>query len=831
MATNLGELVLDAARVYSDDVAFQVRRGVRRELFSFARAAELARRTAAWLTGNGLQPGDRVMVWAPNMPEYAVLYFGAWLAGIVVVPVDVRTKQEVVDRFVATATPRLGFKSTRLEGTFPAPVETTVALEDLFELAGGCEPLPSLPDVGPDSLCEIAFTSGTTGAPKGVMLTHGNLLAEVEALRRGFPLDRRERALSVLPLSHALEQTVGLLLPFISGVRITYVPRINALTITRTLKEDRITCLIVVPEVLRLLLSGIERRVRQQGRERRWQRAHRLAPWLPFPVRRLLFRQVHQALGGSLRFFGCGGAALDLRVAQAWERMGVRIYEGYGLTETSGAATINNRTHQRLGSAGRPLPGVDVRIAAEGEIQIRGRNVTPGYYENPEQTADAFMDGWLRSGDVGRFDAEGFLHITGRAAFKIVLADGRNVYPEDIEQVLNRHPLVRDSCVVGIQRDGGETVHAVLLTDAPGRADEVVRAANRQLASHQQIRSYSVWPEADFPRTPILKVDRRAVRAALEQPQAPAPVLTSAAQEPARDPLRAIIAEVTKRPAEAVDEQAELEGDLGLDSIGRIELLSTIEEELGRVVDEADVGPQTTVAELRRLVENAGEVVRGAPPVVNWPRSWWARALRRVLLWAAFRLQDHWMRIDVVHPERAAHLPLPSLLIFNYQGPYAPLLILRALPPRVRSRVAVAATARLWQGRQRWQGWLVSLGAQGFPFAKLGSGVSASLDELGRWLDDGYAVIISPEGEPEPEGEIMPFRAGIGLIAVELGVPVVPFKIEGYFRLFPRQRSFPFLPNRRGRVRLIIGEPLSFPKTMSYHEAAERARQALIETR
>jgi long-chain acyl-CoA synthetase len=171
------------------------------------------------------------------------------------------------------------------------------------------------------------------------------------------------------------------------------------------------------------------------------------------------------------------------------------------------------------------------------------------------------------------------------------------------------------------------------------------------------------------------------------------------------------------------------------------------------------------------------------------------------------------------------------VLIFNYEAPYVPLALLRALPPRVRSRVAIAADARLWQGRQRWQGWLVALAAQGFPFAKLGGGVGASLDELGRWLDDGYAVILSPEGEPEPDGKILPFRGGIGLVAVELGVPVVPFKVEGYFRLFPRRRSFPFLPNRRGRVRVIAGEPLTFPRTMPYHEAAERARQALIETR
>jgi 1-acyl-sn-glycerol-3-phosphate acyltransferase len=191
------------------------------------------------------------------------------------------------------------------------------------------------------------------------------------------------------------------------------------------------------------------------------------------------------------------------------------------------------------------------------------------------------------------------------------------------------------------------------------------------------------------------------------------------------------------------------------------------------------------------------------------------------------------MRIEVVHPERAASLPFPSILIFNYQGPYVPLLMLRALPPRLRARTAVAADSRLWEGRDRWQGWLSALIIQAFPFVKSGGAVRASLEELGRWLDDGYAVIMSPEGNPEEDGIVLPFLGGTGLMAVEMQVPVVPFKVEDYHRLFlsPRDLRFPFLPNQRGRVRLIIGEPVTFPKSMTYREATDRARQALMDTR
>jgi long-chain acyl-CoA synthetase len=827
MTRNLGELILAAAATYGDATAFQIRRGFRTEPLSFRQAAERARRTAAWLQGHGLQPGDRVAIWSPNMPEYAVLLFGAWLTGLVPVPIDVRSTQEMVDRFVAASGARLGFKSRHVEGGFAAPVEVSYALEDLFSLVAGAPPTATLPDVAPQHLAEIVYTSGTTGVPKGVMLTHANLIAETEALHRAFPLDRRERALSVLPLSHVLEQTVGLLLPFTSGVRVSYAARLNAVTIARTLRTDRVTCMIVVPELLRLMLDGIERRAREEGRWRQWQLAHRLAPWLPLPLRRVLFRSVHRALGGHLRFFGCGGAPLDVRTGTAWERLGVHVYEGYGLTETSAAATINNRREHRLGTVGKPLPGVEVRIGADDEIQVRGPTVTPGYYQNPELTAQSFVDGWFRTGDAGALDADGFLRVLGREAFKIVLPDGRNVYAEDVERVLNQHPLVRDSCVIGLEGPRGESVHAVLLTDAPERAADIVREVNRELAPHQQIMGYTVWREPDFPRTPILKPDRKAIRAAVQGRRAVSAPGSAPLPAKARDPLTAIIARVAGQPPDAVRDEAELGTDLGLDSLARVELLAAIEEELGRTVDEMKVGPQTTVGELRRLLETA-PAAEGEREPARWHATWWARILREGLQWALFRLIDHWVTLEIVHAERLRRIPLPSILIFNYQGPYAPLIVLRVLPRRIRHRLKFAVDDRLWRGRERWQGLLAEAGVQAFPFAKRGA-IRASLDEMGRWLDAGYAVIISPEGDSEPDGKLLPFLGGTGLMAVEMQVPVVPFRLEGYHRLFAPDVPFPYLPERRGRVRLIVGEPVTFPPGTSY-EAATRRLEEMMST-
>ena len=832
MKRNLGELVRDASRQHAEHVAFQVRRGLRVERISYRRAGELAHRFAGWLAERGLVSGDRIIIWSPNMPEYPVCFFGAWLAGVVVVPVDARTRQEVLDRFVAAARPRLGFKSRFLEGTFAEPVEETFALEDLFDLIADAAPLDPLPDVGPEHLAEIAFTSGTTGVPKGVMLTHGNLLAETEGVHQTFPLPPHVRVVSILPLSHLLEQTIGLLLPFTSGGTMNCVPRVNTATIQRVLREERITCMQLVPEVLRLLLDGIERQVRRQGRWRQWQAAHRVARYLPVRARHWLFRDVHRALGGHLQFLGCGGAPLDLKLASAWERMGIPIFEGYGLTETSAASTLNNRLHKKLGSVGRPIPGVEVRIASDGEILLRGPTVTPGYLDNPDLTARSFTDGWFRSGDVGAIDHEGFLHVSGRQAFRIVLADGRNVYPEDIEQVLNLHPLVRQSCVVGVRGERGEAVHAVLLTDAPARAAEIVREVNGRLAPQQQIAGVTVWQEEDFPRTPILKIDRKLVLEAVERKLATAEALRPAAPLAAAEPLLSLVTRLATRAPMLLREEAVLETDLGLDSLGRAELVAAIQEEMGRTLDESRLGPQTTLAELRRLAEAAASAEAAARPAPRWPRAWWARALRSPLLRAMFRLQDRWMEFEVVHPERAGAIPLPSILIFNYQGPYVPLAVLRVLPSRLRARTAVAADSRLWEGRARWKGLLSALIANAFPFVKSGGAVRSSLEELGRWLDAGCCVIVSPEGNPEPpDGSLLPFLGGTGLMAVEMQVPVVPFRFEGYNLCFPPRSKFPYLPNRKGRVRVIIGEPVTFSRTTPHQEATDRLRRALIETR
>ena len=372
-------------------------------------------------------------------------------------------------------------------------------------------PEPEPVDIEPDDLAEIMFTSGTTGDPKGVMITHRNLTANIEGISQYIVCDSSSRLLSILPLSHMYEQMGGLLVVLYYGASVTYPVSRQPTVLSRTMRERKITIMLLVPQGLELLMNGIEREVKLQGKEGLWNALFRIAPKTPFGLRRLLFRRVHKRLGGKLDLVVSGGAALDPDLGRKWELLGIKIVQGYGATEASPVISNHSIEDRQPGSVGRPLPNVQVKISDQGEILVHGDNVTPGYWDAPEETAAAFEDGWYKTGDLGFFDDQGFLHIQGRKKDMIVLASGQNVFPDDIQAVLNRHPNVVDSTVVGLAKGSSVEVHAALILESGEDAQEVVTWANQQLAEHQRVRGFTLWPEEDFPRTHTLKVKKQLV--------------------------------------------------------------------------------------------------------------------------------------------------------------------------------------------------------------------------------------------------------------------------------------------------------------------------------
>jgi long-chain acyl-CoA synthetase len=499
---------------------------------------ELLRRSrvAAWrLRALGLNDGDRILTWSPSTPELPAVYFGAMRAGLVLVPLDLRMAPDAIERIAARADAGRLVVGTGRDapdpreaglGTFP-----TTLLHELIAEPDASFPvdweaqLDSWPGPAPDSIFELVFTSGTTGTPKGVMLAHDNVLASVGAMHRVVPpLDHR--VVSLLPLSHLFEQAVALCYALDVGANVLYVRSRNPRIIFESIRDHRTTSMVVVPQILELFWSAIEREVEKSGRAATFNRLRGIARRLPYALRRLLFRRVHRQLGGGLRIFVSSGAFLPPALQQAWEDLGVIVIQGYGSTET-GFGTCTTREDHGLGTVGRPMPPVEMRLADDGEIQFSGPTLFKGYWHDPETTAAAHTaDGWYRTGDIGRLDDAGRLVLMGRTKDIIVLPNGLNVYPEDIENALRTAGL-RDSVV--IETKPGR-IEAVVLSPAgsDGAAPEAIRgeiqagikAANAKLAQHQRVAGFRIWPEDDLPRTHTLKVKRDVVRrwAAVDEP-------------------------------------------------------------------------------------------------------------------------------------------------------------------------------------------------------------------------------------------------------------------------------------------------------------------------
>lgn len=497
--------------------------------------------------------------------------------------------------------------------------------------------------------------------------------------------------------------------------------------------------------------------------------------------------------------------------------MGIAVVEGYGTTECSPIVTINPRDDRRLSSVGRPLPGQQVRIAEDGEVLTRGENVFAGYWKDPEATAAAFDSDWYRTGDLGQVQ-DGYLYLKGRKKDLIVLADGQNVYPEDIEAVLRRQPGLTDAVVLGVPLKGTVRLHAVIAESQPGAAATAVRNANQQLDARQQILAWSTWPEPDFPRTHTLKVRRPLVEAYLRK-QAPPPVARTGESD---DPLLRTIGLLSRTDA-PLDDATNLGPDLGLDSLARVELLSAIEDDLGVYVDDADVGPQTTIGELRSMVAK-GERKARIRRFPTWPRWRTVQWLRHALLsFFVFPLLKLGYSVEVRGRERFASVQQPCLVISNHNMHLDQAMLLRSMPPDFRRRVAIAAAASDIFGN-RLRGFFASLLGNAFPFAKEGSGVRESLEYVAKMLGEGWNVLIFPEGKLTVIGPMQPFKSGTGLLAVETGVPVLPMRIDV---LRPGFYEGKWLPHPRARVRVSVGEPVRFPPGTSYQEATTRLEEAV----
>ncbi|MFZ5906403.1 MAG: AMP-binding protein [Nitrospirota bacterium] len=852
------ELLFEAAEKSQDTIAFNYLHQTWKST-TYAGLLSITKSIASYLITAGIRKGDRIAILSENRPEWCTAYLALSMAGAVGVPVDAQLGPDEISILLADSESKIVFHSAKTQENLlkalvllppsvsPAPVNYDAPL---FNDICGTPHREDYPAISGEDIASLIYTSGTTGTPKGVLLTHRNFCSDAEAIGKIGIVKSGDNFISILPYHHTYPFMGSFLLPLSLGLTITFPPSLKGPELLATIREKGVTILVGVPQLLELIRNGILNKIKQ------------LPGPLPGIMLRVLklcgsirystginpgktiFRSAHRALGEQFSFFASGGAKLNPEVMQDLEALGFNVLEGYGLTETSPVVTFNSPSLKRKpGSIGRPLPGVEIKVVnpetlreakpmEEGELAIKGPMVMPGYYKNPEATEQVLRDGWFFSGDLGYKDQDGYIFVSGRLKEVIVLNSGKNIYPEEVEKQYLQIPLIKEICVMGVGAKGlAESLQAVIVPDLEyakkartGSIQETLKwEINRvslTLPQFMRIRGYSLH-SGPLPRTPLGKLRRFMVTDLLDMKRR-APE-GQGQEEPAlrEDPVGVKIARSIRsviKERTAIRLQDNLELDLGLDSLAKIELIVSLENAFAIKLPETFLAGIQTVGEL-------GERIRGygmAPVQSGEKTHEWKDILRR----EPERDEQKKIGLNLTRFENVVtigglmlvkmlgriffRLKTEGLGNIPAQGPY----IIAPNHASFLDAFAVGAALPVSAFRS-----LHSLGGQkyfssipGKLFARLAHVIpvdqeafmSKSLQMSAYVLTNGKALMVFPEGGRSFDGKLMEFKKGIGILAGELGIPVIPAAIQGTYQALPRTARIP----RLAEIIVIFGKPL-----------------------
>jgi long-chain acyl-CoA synthetase len=794
---HLASLVDDFER-HASDIAIVARRGLRERRVTYTQLARTARRFAASLAERGVQKGDRILLWGENGEEWVAAFFGCVLRGVLPVPIDFasdaafakRVEQEVSPKLVTGDAAKLETLDTRVPQLRFEHFESDLSPQTADAIDG----------LEPDDLLQIVFTSGTTGAPKGVVHTHKNVLASLEPIEREMHKYLKYerwfhpiRILHTLPLSHVFGQFMGLWIPPLLGAEMHYESRLVASELVSRIRRERISVLAAVPRVLDLLqdhalnrFPGLPERLEQAANRKVWQR------WWQF-------RDIHHLLGLKFWAFVCGGASLSMAGEEFWSRLGFAVVQGYGMTETTALVSLNHPFRPARGTIGQVLPGREVRLGEDGEVQVRGATISTATWQKGKLVR--LDSDWLGTGDLAEFDARGNLRFRGRKKDVIVTAAGLNIYPEDLEAALARQPGVKASAVIETLVEQSAEPLAVLVLTPGSEPQAILEKANRELADFQKINRWMVWPEPDFPRTSTGKILKREI-----------------ARHAASNPL----------PAQ----------DVNLDSLGRVQLQAQLEQQYGISLDDKEIQELKTTADVHRIVAQPRSVSRAEHTYFHWPWNPLVEAIRALFLeGVALPLARFFAkpRLNILTKNWPTG---PALIVANHVTSYDAPLILLALPGRIRRRVAIAMSAEMLLDfrRGRDQGnwflnllapiayWLMTGLFNVFPLPRA-TGFRRSFEHAGQAVDRGYSVLVFPEGHRSEDGAPQPFKGGAGLLWKELGTNALPVRLSGLGEIKTRKGKW----FRTGTISVSVGAALAPDLASSPAQLTERLRRAVFD--
>jgi long-chain acyl-CoA synthetase len=827
----------------------------------------MASALAASLAAEGVGAGDRCAILAHNDAHWCAAYLGILKCGAVAVPLDTNYSAAQVATIVRDSGARLLFVSDKLKAN---AVNAGVPLFDLHS-----EPVaPAAPvaPVAPAAPAVILYTSGTTSDPKGVVLTHANLLAERDAAFAVVDLNENDAILGVLPLFHSLAQLANLLLPFAAGARVVYLETLNSTDLVRALSERKITIFVCVPQFFYLIHQRVVQQVRKSNVVKR--AMFKLLLAANFRMRRIginlgriLFGKVHDVMGRDMRLFVTGGSKFDPLIGRDLYSLGFTILQAYGLTETSAAASISTPHDAHIDTVGRALPGMEIKIV-EGEIAVRGPNVMQGYHNRPDATAAVMKDGWFYTGDLGRMDDNGRLTITGRKKEMIVLSSGKNIFPEEIEAHYRQSPFVKEICVMGLADSGrpsSERLFGVVVADMDVlrekkivNAGDIIRFEMEGLAAglpaHKRVLGYDIWFEP-LPRTTTQKIKRHEVeRMVRERQRTVSPDAEVAIDsvdrawldEPHTDSVIAVLRPRLRQGARFFAD-ANLELDLGFDSMERVELLTELEQKFQTKVPQNVAAQIFTVRQLVQALsaaqhahvstearsakaESWSTILRELPPDTDPVLSGLLerRRFAKPFLWSLGRLVMP--LVARVELSGAENLPASGAYIIcpNHQSYLDPFLMCSAMPFGAFKHVFLVGAVEYFETPlTQW-------------FARVANLVPVDPDsnlipamQAGAFgLTHGKVLVLFPEGERSIDGTVKKFKKGAPILSQHVGVPIVPVAIKGVYELWPRGRGINWSavwPWSGHRVKIAIGKPMSFAENADYNDTASQLRERVRE--
>jgi long-chain acyl-CoA synthetase len=877
------------AEHWPENVALEIQLRDRMETYTYAEVRRMADSVGRWLLANGLRRGERIALLADNHPRWVAAYLGIIAAGCTTVPLDTSLHKDQVTKLlndsgaVVLLCDSKHMPMARVAiGENPIKVVCTDPRGEYEQGESNANDIANLDDIfaeGPgrfvaslgaaDDLVSLLYTSGTTADPKGVMLTHANLIGEVEAVFGWASLGPSDAVLGVLPLFHVLSQMANLLLPLVCGARVVYLETLNTTELLRALNERQITAFAVVPQFFYLIHDKIFQQVAKRGPFARFAlrammsvtRTTRRVGWNPGKV---FFPQIHDTLGRKMRYLVTGGSRFDPQIGRDFYALGLDVLQAYGLTETTAAIFATSASNNVIGSVGKPLTGVEAKIVdacspeseapAIGEIAVRGAVVMKGYWNRPDATSAVLKDGWFYTGDLGYFDANGNLFITGRKKEVIILSNGKNIYPEEIEAHYLKSPYIKELCVMGLEARPGEPsserLHAVIVPNFDVMRERKVvntrvvirfdiETLSAQLSSSKRVAGYEIWQE-DLPRTTTRKlkrfeIEKRARAGEGHSQSAEAPLASQAlsAEDSAwldQPNVQSAIAIIrsTIRSSLEIRPGSNLELDLGLDSLQRVELLVAVEQHLGGNVEESGLDAVYTVRQLvDRILASASAGTRPAH-VAGWKsvlaeqpaeNETLALARPRVFLGYFLFLLMHlakmisliFFRLQVSGLDK---LPArgPFILSSNHQSYVDPIVMSGVLPWHTYRELFAVGTSEIFgSGVMRILArWLrvvvVDPDANLIPAMRAGA----------FGLRSGRILILYPEGERSIDGTPKTFKKGAAILSTVLQVPIVPVAIEGFHEVWPRGKYF----QKFARMKIKFGTPIDPPAESEISEVA-----------